>query len=232
MSEEQRSEDVQEEVTATDDGEIEDPAEAEGAAEAAAAVDAQNEDVADVDNDEDFESDEEEDDEDDEEGLITKVLRSSSDESLPITSIDRLNALWDDDYQVQLYPDGSTEGDGTVEPFVFAFKPISPDFIMLQIDTPIIPELEKYTRPPVKGKKPPVMPPELIQKRNKAQAQYEYDLMVETVAYAVTEPKIDRDMIKRLPRQMFRALFNAIWRVSSPVAAEDYMAIFQSEGSN
>ena len=82
------------------------------------------------------------------------------------------------------------------------------------------------------------IPPDLQRKIRRRNLMAELDLTDIVVCAAVTSPPICMDEsgngvpVNRLPDPTKTALFNAIWSVSAPRGAEDYLAIFRRESQN
>ena len=163
-------------------------------------------------------------------GLNVKVLRASETGVLSATSVDFLSQTFNQDYQAQLHMEGMDD------PLVFNFKPVSPDRMFLEVETPIIPELQQYVTPEGQETKP--MPPALRRKVAKNTRLGEIDLMEKVIVAGITGPAMSLGeqpnmvCVKRLPGPIFKALFDAIWQVSAPAGAEDYMAIFRKISQN
>ena len=163
-------------------------------------------------------------------GLVVKIFRAADTGVLAASSVAFLTQVFNQDYQVQLAMEGVDE------PLVFNFKPVSPDRMFLEVETPIIPELQQYVTPDGEEAKP--MPPELRRRVAKNTRLGEIDLMEKVIVAGVTSPVMslneqpDMGCVKRLPGPIFKGLFDAIWQVSAPAAAEDYMAIFRKDSEN
>lgn len=163
--------------------------------------------------------------------LEIKILKASEEGTLTATAMDYLCQNLSQNYQVQLAHEAFDD------PLVFDFKIISPDRMWLEVDTPLIPELERFTVANA-GKPDTPLPRDLQRKLRRRNLLAELDLMDTVICAAVTNPPMSMTddgsgvPVDRLPDPIKAALFNAIWQVSAPAAAEDYMAIFRKQSVN
>ena len=165
--------------------------------------------------------------------IIVDVVEEMGDTRLAPTSLETLKKAFTESRQVQLGMEG------VEEKFVFDFKPVSPEQVMMQTTVLIPPELEQYTRLVDPGKTPPPTPPRAQQQLNRISQQREAEIMWIAVCMAVTNPKLAPDRSKPdafcvddLPTNIFRSLFDAIWSASLPSTQNEWMRMFQRAGAN
>ena len=165
--------------------------------------------------------------------IIVDVVEEMGDARLAPTSLETLKKAFTETRQVQLGMEGVDDK------FVFDFKPVSPEQVMMQTTVLIPPELEQYTRPVEAGQTAPPTPPRAQQQLQRVTQQREAEIMRIAVCMAVTNPQLAPDRSKPdafcvddLPTNIFRSLFDAIWSASLPSTQNEWMRMFQRAGAN